>query len=203
MDDERLFRLSLQTILDSAPDVEVAATCDGPGAVDAVLRHRPHVVLLDLRMPCMDGLAVLAELRRCTKLPEVAMLTTFAADADIAAALRAGAAGYLLKDATPQELVDTVRLLASGRTVYSRAVADVVRDGYLRTRPDDARLARLTPREREVLDLLAVGRSNVQIADRLGIAPATVKDRVAGVLAKLEVANRVQAAVVAHGGDTL
>lgn len=131
VDDEVLLRSCMQRIPESEPDIEVPAARDGRGAVEAVERHRPDVVLLDLRMPDVDGLSVLAALQARSVRPAVAVLTTFSADEDIAAALGAGASGFLLKDATPRELADAVRVLASGGTVLSSTAARVVVDGYL------------------------------------------------------------------------
>ncbi|ORT57875.1 response regulator transcription factor [Streptomyces sp. CB03238] len=209
VDDEVLLRSCMQRILESEPDIEVPATCDGRGAVEAVERHRPDVVLLDLRMPDVDGLSVLAALQARSVRPAVAVLTTFSADEDIAAALGAGASGFLLKDATPRELADAVRVLASGGTVLSSAAARVVVDGYLsggRTRPvpRDPRLDSLTERERQVLELLAEGLTNADIGRRLLMSASTTKEHVSAILSKLGLANRVQAAVLAHsiaGGE--
>ncbi|RST05331.1 response regulator transcription factor [Streptomyces sp. WAC05374] len=202
VDDEILLRSCMQRILESEPDIEVPAACDGRGAVDAVEAHRPDVVLLDLRMPDVDGLSVLAALRSRSPRPAVAVLTTFSADEDIAAALGAGASGFLLKDATPHELADAVRVLASGGTVLSSAAARVVVGGYLERGPQpaprDPRLDSLTEREHQVLELLAEGLTNADIGRRLLMSPSTTKEHVSAILAKLGLANRVQAAVLAH-----
>ncbi|MEU9994823.1 response regulator transcription factor [Streptomyces sp. NPDC050848] len=214
VDDEVLLRSCMQRILESEPDIAVPLACDGPAALEAMEVHRPDVVLLDLRMPEVDGFAVLAGLRTLTDPPAVAILTTFLADEDIAAALGSGAKGFLLKDATPQELVHAVRVLASGGTVLSSQAARIVVDGYLgsgpghdeldprldpRLDPDlDARLDSLTEREHQVLDLLAEGLTNADIARRLLLSASTTKEHVSAILAKLGLANRVQAAVAAH-----
>ncbi|MEV3989789.1 response regulator transcription factor [Streptomyces sp. NPDC049837] len=203
VDDEVLLRSCMQRILESEPDIEVPAACDGRGAVEAVETHRPDVVLLDLRMPDVDGLSVLAALRSRSPRPAVAVLTTFSADEDIAAALGAGASGFLLKDATPHELADAVRVLASGGTVLSSAAARVVVGGYLErgprpAAPRDPRLDTLTEREHQVLELLAEGLTNADIGRRLLMSPSTTKEHVSAILAKLGLANRVQAAVLAH-----
>jgi DNA-binding NarL/FixJ family response regulator len=204
VDDEPLLRVGIRSILEAHPDIRVPADCDGPEAAEAVRRHRPDVVLLDLWMPRYDGLTVLAELRALQPPPTVAMLSTFSADENIATALRAGASGFLLKDTAPRDLAHAVRLLASGGTAFSPGVAGAVIDGYLNhARPEPAtaleeRLGRLTAREREVLTLLADGLSNTEIGARILLSPATVKDHVSVVLRKLELANRVQAAVFAH-----
>ncbi|MFD6467504.1 response regulator [Streptomyces goshikiensis] len=135
VDDEVLLRSCMQRILESEPDIDVPVACDGPAALGAIELHRPDVVLLDLRMPEVDGFAVLAGLGALTDPPAVAILTTFLADEDIAAALGSGAKGFLLKDATPQELVHAVRVLASGGTVLSPQAARIVVGGYLGTGP--------------------------------------------------------------------
>lgn len=202
VDDEMLLRTCMQRILESEPDIEVPVACDGRGALAAIDVHRPDVVLLDLRMPEVDGLAVLAGIGERTSAPAVAVLTTFLADEDIAAALRTGAKGFLLKDATPQELAHAVRVLASGGTVLSPAAARVVVGGYLDRGPGhdarDPRLDTLTAREHQVLDLLAEGLTNADIGRRLMMSASTTKEHVSAILAKLRLANRVQAAVLAH-----
>ncbi|MFF2806104.1 response regulator [Streptomyces sp. NPDC058000] len=210
VDDEPLLRMGMQHILRAEPDIEVPVTCEGWEAVAAVERHRPDVVLLDIRMPRVDGLSVLAELRALADPPVVAMLTTFSADQDIAAALRGGAAGFLLKDTAPQELTHAVRLLAAGGSVLSPTAADTVRDGFLSSAagaPPAAGAPRtaggaagsgLTERERDVLALLAEGLSNAEIGRRLLISSSTAKDHVSAILTKLGLANRIQAAVYAH-----
>ncbi|WP_316248216.1 response regulator transcription factor [Streptomyces sp. TRM49041] len=202
VDDEILLRTCMQRILESEPDIEVPVACDGRAAPEAIDLHRPDVVLLDLRMPDVDGFAVLDGIGARTAPPAVAVLTTFLADEDIAAALRSGASGFLLKDATPRELADAVRVLASGGTVLSPAAARIVVDGYLgsgqRQDDRDPRLDTLTERERQVLDLLAEGHTNAGIGRRLLMSPSTTKEHVSAILAKLGLTNRVQAAVVAH-----
>ncbi|MFG2711350.1 response regulator [Streptomyces goshikiensis] len=215
VDDEVLLRSCMQRILESEPDIDVPVACDGPAALEAIELHRPDVVLLDLRMPEVDGFAVLAGLGALTDPPAVAILTTFLADEDIAAALGSGAKGFLLKDATPQELVHAVRVLASGGTVLSPQAARIVVGGYLGTGPShgggpaydeldpaldaglEARLDSLTDREHQVLDLLAEGLTNADIGRRLLLSASTTKEHVSAILAKLRLANRVQAAVVA------
>ncbi|MCX5272644.1 response regulator transcription factor [Streptomyces virginiae] len=206
VDDEVLLRSCMQRILESEPDIDVPVACDGPAALEAIEAHRPDVVLLDLRMPEVDGFAVLAGLGALADPPAVAILTTFLADEDIAAALGSGARGFLLKDATPQELVHAVRVLASGGTVLSPQAARIVVDGYLGSGPGhneldprlETRLDSLTEREHQVLDLLAEGLTNADIGRRLLLSASTTKEYVSAILAKLGLANRVQAAVVAH-----
>ncbi|MBP2064459.1 DNA-binding NarL/FixJ family response regulator [Streptomyces iranensis] len=200
VDDEALVRSGLRLILGTAPDIEVVAECSGAFAVDTVLGSKADVVLLDIRMPDADGLSVLRQLRAAPASPAVAMLTTFDVQEYLAAALRAGAAGFLLKDTDPEQLVRAVRTLAQGGSVLDPAVTRAVIGGYLAAEAEAtaaAAVEALTPREREVLTLLGEGLANPQIAERMGLAPSTVKDHVRAVLGKLGGLNRVQAAIVA------
>ncbi|GHF17483.1 MULTISPECIES: response regulator [Streptomyces] len=200
VDDEQLVRSGLRMILGTAPDIEVIADCGGGEAVGVITASAPDVVLLDIRMPDVDGLTVLRALRAAPQPPAVAMLTTFDADEYLAAALRHGAAGFLLKDTDPEQLVRAVRTLASGGSVLDPGVTRAVIGGYLATEAGTAAaeaVRALTPREREVLAHLGAGLANPQIADRMGLAPSTVKDHVRAVLGKLGGVNRVQAAIVA------
>jgi DNA-binding NarL/FixJ family response regulator len=201
VDDEALVRSGLRLILSSGDDIEVVATCDGVHAAEEARRHRPDVMLLDLRMPEVDGLAVLRELAAWPARPTVAVLTTFDSDEFIAQALSAGAAGFVLKDTEPEQLIHAVRVLAAGGSVLSPAVTRTVIDGYLggaARSADVARVKAMSQRERDVLALLGQGLSNVDIGRRLHLSTATVKDYVSAVLVRLGVANRVQAAIVAH-----
>ncbi len=200
VDDEALVRSGLRLILGTAPDIEVVAECSGAFAVDTVLGSKADVVLLDIRMPDADGLSVLRQLRAAPASPAVAMLTTFDVQEYLAAALRAGAAGFLLKDTDPEQLVRAVRTLAEGGSVLDPAVTRAVIGGYLAAEAEATAaeaVEALTPREREVLTLLGEGLANPQIAERMGLAPSTVKDHVRAVLGKLGGLNRVQAAIVA------
>ncbi|MEV4558834.1 response regulator transcription factor [Kitasatospora sp. NPDC049285] len=202
VDDEVLVRSGLGLIVGSAPDLEVVGGCSGGQAEQQAVALRPHVVLLDVRMPDLDGLTVLRRLRALPDPPAVAMLTTFDTDEYIGTALRAGAAGFLLKDTAPEQLVHAVRVLASGGSVLSPTVAGTVISGYVDGGgPDLAAAAltrQLTGRELDVLALLGEGLSNAEIADRLFLGTGTVKDHISAILAKLGAANRVQAAVIAH-----
>ncbi|MEU8824202.1 response regulator transcription factor [Streptomyces sp. NPDC048636] len=200
VDDEALVRSGLRLILGTAPDIEVVADCSGAGAVDTVLRSGADVVLLDIRMPDADGLTVLRQVRAAPRAPAVAMLTTFDVQEYLAAALRAGAAGFLLKDTDPEQLVRAVRTLAQGGSVLDPGVTRAVIGGFLAAEAEvtaSEAIEALTPREREVLALLGEGLANPQIADRMGLAASTVKDHVRAVLGKLGGLNRVQAAIVA------
>ncbi|WP_405870847.1 MULTISPECIES: response regulator [unclassified Streptomyces] len=206
VDDEAMIRTGFRHILDAADDIEVVAAVPGGQAVRAVRGARPDVVLLDIRMPDVDGLTVLAELRRLPNPPVVAMLTTFDMDEYVAAALRSGAAGFLLKDTDPEQLPYLIRSLADGGVVLSAKVTRTVVDGYLDADPrNPAALGvdRLTDRERTVLFLVAEGLSNAGIAERMHLSTATVKDHVSAVLTKLEVGSRVQAALLAERAGLL
>lgn len=213
VDDEELVRSGVRLILGSAPDIEVVGECSGPQAVETVRSTRPDVLLLDIRMPHTDGLAVLRALRSAEPAgneapagvaggePAICMLTTFDADEYLTAALQLGAVGYLLKDTEPTRLIEAVRVLADGGSTLDPSVTPTVIGGYLHRSaeaPDAVRaVATLTPREREVLTHLADGSSNADIAIRLGLAHGTVKDHVSALLGKLGGINRVQAAVLA------
>ncbi|WP_327257172.1 response regulator transcription factor [Streptomyces sp. NBC_01244] len=198
VDDEELLRLGLSHILDSAPDLRVVGACHGRQAVERVGELRPDVVLLDVRMPDVDGLTVLRALRALPEPPEVAMLTTFDLNEYLSQAMSDGAAGFLLKDTEPKALISAVRALGTGSGCLS---APLVR--RLSRRPDNAdttaarALAALSDREREVLALLREGLSNAEIAQRLHLATGTVKEYVSSLLTKLGVENRLQAAVLA------
>ncbi|MDT0309497.1 response regulator transcription factor [Streptomyces sp. DSM 44917] len=206
VDDEALVRTGFQHILNAAQGIEVVAAVPGGRAVATVRDARPDVVLLDIRMPDVDGLTVLAGIRALPDPPVVAMLTTFDTDAHIAAALRSGASGFLLKDTDPEQLPHLLRTLAEGDAVLSPQVTRTVVAGYLggaEDAPAARRLARLTERERAVLVRVAEGLSNADIGARLHLSPGTVKDHVSAILAKLEVGTRVQAALLAERGGLL
>ncbi len=202
VDDEILVRSGLGLIVGSAPDLEVVGDCSGALAEEKVTQLRPHVVLLDIRMPDLDGISVLRRLRALPHPPAVAMLTTFDTDEYIGTALRAGAAGFMLKDTAPEQLVHAVRVLAAGGSVLSPTVTRTVISGYVEGGGPDAEAAALTRgltgRELDVLALLGEGLSNAEIADRLFLGTGTVKDHISAILGKLGAANRVQAAVLAN-----
>ncbi|CAM5243825.1 putative protein OS=Streptomyces aurantiogriseus OX=66870 GN=GCM10010251_49600 PE=4 SV=1 [Streptomyces aurantiogriseus] len=206
VDDEALIRTGLQHILEATDGIEVVAAVPGGQAVRTAQEKRPDVVLLDIRMPDVDGLTVLASLRRLPHPPVVAMLTTFGMDEYVATALRSGAAGFLLKDTDPEQLPSLVRALADGSTVLSSKVTRTVVDGYLNAglQEDAARsLDRLTDRERAVLTSIAEGLSNTDIAARMHLSTGTIKDHVSAILTKLEVGSRVQAALLAERAGLL
>lgn len=206
VDDEALVRSGFELILRAAGDIDVIAACDGTNAVAVISELRPQVVLLDIRMPGKDGLAVLAELRELPTPPVVAMLTTFDTDEYLATALELGATGFLLKDTDPEQLPQMIHTLAAGGLVLSGAVSPKVISGYLNN-PVDAdarrRIQTLTSREAEVLQLLARGCSNNGIAAALYTSMGTVKDQVSSILSKLAVKTRVEAAILAQRAGML
>jgi DNA-binding NarL/FixJ family response regulator len=211
VDDEALVRSGFQLILRAAADIDVVATAGGGQAIQEITRHRPDVVLLDIRMPDVDGLTILRQLRAMPHPPTVAMLTTFDADEYIATALREGADGFILKDTDPEQLAHLVRTLAAGAVVLSPKVSRAVVGGYLgntagayATGAADAdAVARLTDREREVLVLVAGGLSNAEIGKQMYLSAGTVKDHVSAILTKLRVTSRVQAALIAQRAGLL
>ncbi|MEV3930605.1 MULTISPECIES: response regulator transcription factor [unclassified Streptomyces] len=206
VDDEALIRTGFQHILDNTDDIEVVAAVAGGQAVQEARNARPDVVLLDIRMPDVDGLTVLAGLRALPNPPVVAMLTTFDMDEYVATALRSGAAGFLLKDTDPEELPFLVRALAGGDTVLSSKVTRTVVDGYLDAGSQDLAahsLDQLTDRERAVLVFVGEGLTNTDIATRIHLSTGTVKDHVSAVLTKLKVNGRVQAALFAERAGLL
>jgi DNA-binding NarL/FixJ family response regulator len=200
VDDEQLVRSGLELILGAAPDIDVVACCDGVDAVDRVREVRPDVLLLDIRMPEVDGLTVLRQVGALTPPPAVAMLTTFDAGHYIDDALRSGAAGLLMKNTAPEQLVHAVRVLAAGGRILAPEAVGPVVEGYLAGGRDTGAAARtraLTGREGQVLALVGTGLSNREIARELRLSHGTVKDHVSAVLFKLGGVNRVQAAVLA------
>ena len=201
VDDEALVRSGFGLILGAAADIEVVATATGRDALAAVREHRPDVVLLDIRMPDVDGLTVLGLIGLLDEPPVVAMLTTFDADEYVLAALDRGAAGFLLKDTEPEHLAQLVRTLAAGGVVMSPKASRTLLRTLPRSHPADGdldRVERLTGRERDVLVLLAQGLSNAEIGVRLHLGTGTVRDHVDALLTKLRVSGRVQAALLAQ-----
>ena len=205
VDDDALVRAGLRTILSSAEDLEVVGeVSDGSDAVAAVRRLRPDVVLMDIRMPEMDGITATAALRQLRAPPQVIVLTTFQADEQVLSALRAGASGFLVKDTPPADIINAVRLVASGDAIISPSVTRTLLahfgDGPAAERRRDAaqRLGTLTDREREVAAAVESGASNAEVATSLFMSEATVKAHVSRLFAKLAVANRVQIAILVH-----
>jgi DNA-binding NarL/FixJ family response regulator len=201
VDDEQLIRTGLRMILEAEDDLEVVgSSVDGLDALAAVDRLAPDVVLMDIRMPRMDGLEATRRILSGSSQSRVVVLTTFDFDEHVFDALAAGASGFLLKDAPAHQLVDAVRAAAAGNallapSVTRRLIAQFTRS---RPRPSPAIAVDLTARETEVWQLVAEGLSNAEIAERLVIGEATVKTHVARVLAKLGLRDRVQAVVLAY-----
>ncbi len=203
VDDQALVRAGFRMILDAEADIAVVGEAEnGRDALDSCRRLTPDVVLMDIRMPVMDGIAATSELLGVGGTARVLVLTTFDEDDYIHDALAAGASGFLLKDAPPEQLVDAIRVVAAGDALLSPSVTRRVIAGFARrssrgtARP--ARLDQLTARELEVLQLVARGRSNAEIATELIVSEATVKTHVAHVLQKLHLRDRVQAVVLAY-----
>lgn len=207
-DDEDLVRSGLRTILSSDGDIEIVAECDdGLYVADLARQHRPHVVLLDIRMRSADGIVALRRLRSLPEPPAVAMLTTFDVDEYVQEALRIGASGFLLKDTEPAVLIKAVRDLARGGAVLDPKVAarvlSSVADGERAAEPARRLLSSLSDREREVVSLIGQGLSNAEIGSALHLSEATVKGYVSAVLGKIGAVNRVQAALVAYRGGLI
>ncbi|MEU6997569.1 response regulator transcription factor [Nonomuraea sp. NPDC046570] len=205
VDDDALVRAGLSMILSGTGDIEIAGeAADGDQVAPMVAEHRPDVVLMDIRMPRVDGLAATEALRATANPPEVVVLTTFHADAQVLRALRAGAAGFLLKDIPPADLVSAIRKVAAGEPILSplvtRQLIAHVADGGAGGRRDRARglLAKLSEREREVAVAIGQGNSNAEISAELYMSVATVKAHVSRILTKLNLNNRVQIALVVH-----
>lgn len=207
VDDEALVRSGFQMILNASDGIRVVATAEGAQAADVIRREMPDVVLLDIRMPDVDGLTVLRQIQALPEPPHVAMLTTFDTDEYILTALRSGAAGFLLKDTEPEQLAHLVRTLAAGGVVMSpKATRALLRGHPGAGAPQDADVARvglLSDRERDVLVLVAEGLSNADIGTRIHLSAGTVKDHVSSILTKLRVSSRVQAALLAERAGLL
>ncbi len=203
IDDEPMVCAHLRTILGSAPDIEVVDEAhDGAAGVAAVTRSRPDVVLMDLRMPVLDGIGAIERIVKLGNPPVVVVLTTFDADQYVLRALRAGAAGFLVKSTPPEDLIGLVRVAAEGHTVLSPAAARRLIAASADSQPARERarelIGSLTEREVEVLTCLGEGLSNAQIAGRLFLSEATVKGYVSRMLDKLGLENRTQAGLLAH-----
>ena len=203
VDDEPMVCAHLRTILGSADDIEVVGEAyDGAAGVEAVVRNRPDVVLMDLRMPGVDGLTAIDRIAKLADPPAVVVLTTFDADQYVLRALRAGAVGFLVKSTPPEDLIGLVRVAAEGHTVLSPIAARRLVAASADSQParDRAKklIGTLTERETEVLACLGEGMSNAQIAARLYLSEATIKGYVSRMLDKLGCANRTQAGLLAH-----
>ncbi|MFJ7196668.1 MULTISPECIES: response regulator [unclassified Streptomyces] len=214
VDDDPLVRAGLALMLGGADDIDIVGEgADGTEVAALVDRLRPDVVLMDIRMPGMDGLTATESLRARPDAPEVVVLTTFHADEQVLRAIRAGAAGFVLKDTPPAQIVDSVRRVAAGDPVLSPAVTRQLMARAAGTGPRDdradragrarQRIAALAEREREVAVAVAHGRSNAEIAATLYLSVATVKTQVSRILAKFGFNNRVQIALLVHDAGLL
>ena len=207
-DDQALVRVGLRKILESEPETSVVGeAADGEEAVVEADRLAPDVVLMDIRMPLMDGIEATRRIVRARPETRVLILTTFGLDGYVYDALRAGASGFMLKDAPPEEIAAAVRIVASGDALLAPAVTRAVVEEFARQRPAPPPPPRavedLTPREREVLDLIVRGLSNPEICARLVITEATAKTHVARILQKLGLRDRVQVVIYAYESGLL
>ncbi|MFG1707298.1 response regulator [Nonomuraea sp. M3C6] len=201
-DDQALVRAGVRMLLQATGDLEVVGEAvDGAEAVRLAERHLPDVILMDLRMPRVDGLEATKRVLAARPGARVVVLTTFAEDANVYAALRAGAVGFLVKDDEPERMVDAVRRAAAGEQLLAPSVLRRVVERFLAAEEQAAAPAApagLTEREREVLALVGTGLSNAEIAEELHVGVTTVKTHIAAAMDKLGLRNRIQAAVVAH-----
>ncbi|WP_296138739.1 response regulator transcription factor [uncultured Tessaracoccus sp.] len=204
VDDQQLVRAGFALVIGSQPDLEVVLECgDGREAVEQVPDAGVDVVLMDVRMPGMDGIAATEALTARADAPRVIILTTFDLDEYVLRAIKAGASGFLLKDARPEAMLDAIRTVHAGDAVMAPSSTKRLLDHLVTVLPDEeratpAQLEVLTDREREVLVCMAQGLSNTEIAERLFVAEATVKTHVGRILMKLDARDRVQAVVVAY-----
>jgi len=208
VDDDALVRAGLAMMLGEFDDIEVvAAVADGTEAVDAATRHRPDAVLMDIRMPGLDGIAATERLRARREPPEVIILTTFDTDRHIRLAMRAGASGFLLKHTPPRRIAEAVRQVAAGEPMLSpgviRRVMAFAAEPDRDPRRDRARelLGRLSAGERAVAVLVGEGRTNQEIGRQLWMSTATVKAYMSRILTKLDLTNRVRVALLVHDAD--
>jgi DNA-binding NarL/FixJ family response regulator len=208
VDDDALVRAGLAMMLDGAHGITVVGqAADGDEVPDAIAAHAPDVVLMDLRMPRVDGITALGRLRRRPHPPEVIVLTTFDTDENVLRALRQGASGFLLKDSPPGQIVEAIRRVAAGDPILSphitrRLIDRVATQAGAYERAAKA-LATLSPRERDVVVAIAQGHTNAEIGAALHMSVATVKAHISSILTKLALTNRTQIALLAHDADLL
>jgi DNA-binding NarL/FixJ family response regulator len=206
VDDQSLLRMGFRMILDAQPDIEVVGeAADGASGITMTSTLHPDVVLMDVRMPGIDGIQATASITAAGQASKVLILTTFDLDEYVFAGLKAGASGFLLKDAPPAELLTAIRTVAGGEAVLAPTATRRLIDQFVPLLPDpgqpsdrDAVLSKLTDREQAVFTLLAAGRSNSEIAGELHLSQGTVKIHVGRILAKLDLRDRVQAVVLAY-----
>ena len=201
-DDQALVRSGFRLILETRPDMEVVGeAADGEEAVRLALELEPDVILMDIRMPVVDGIEATRQIVAADSPARILVLTTFDLDEYVHAAIRAGASGFLLKDVRPGDLVDGIRLIASGNALLGPTVTQRLLERFSSELPagdGDETVAKLTEREREILRLLASGLSNAELAQRLFLSETTVKTHVSSILRKLGVRDRVQAVIAAY-----
>ncbi|HVV58585.1 MAG TPA: response regulator transcription factor [Gaiellaceae bacterium] len=202
VDDQALVRSGFRMILEARDDLEVVGEAEnGREAVELAASTRPDVILMDVRMPDVDGVEATQQILAAGSPARVLILTTFDLDEYVVRAIRAGASGFLLKDVRPAELVDAIRVVAAGDALLAPSVTRRLLDRFARTLEDEsppAALDELTEREREILGLVARGLSNAEIAERLVVSETTVKTHVSSVLRKLGLRDRVQAVIAAY-----
>ena len=205
VDDDPLVRTGLSMILGSTPDIEVVAEAgDGDEAVRQVTLHSPHVVIMDIRMRRMNGLAATAAVAALPRAPKVLILTTFDLDEYVYEALAAGASGFLLKEGSPKEIIEAVRVVAAGEAMLSPRTTKKLIGEFVATRSNPRRATALTKleslsqREREIVTAVAQGKPNAEIAGELFLSEATVKTHITRTFAKLDVTNRVQLTIFAY-----
>jgi DNA-binding NarL/FixJ family response regulator len=203
VDDDKLMRAGLRAVLSSDDEIAVVGEAgDGRAAIDSARRLAPDVVLMDVRMPSMDGITATREVLRVAPDVRVVIVTTFEEDDYVFGALSAGASGFLLKRTGPEELIAAIHTVAEGEALLSPSVTRRVIERMAHEptlgQPDDGRLEELTGRERDVLELIAAGLTNAEIAERLGIEESTVKTHVKRILMKLALRDRVQAVIFAY-----
>jgi DNA-binding NarL/FixJ family response regulator len=203
-DDQALVRVGLRKVFESEPDMTVVGEAgDGEQAIDAAIRLRPDVIVMDIRMPVLDGIEATRRITTASPGARVIVLTTFGLDTYVYESLRAGASGFMLKDAPPEEIAAAVRIVAGGDALLAPAITRAVIEQFARGPvapkvPEPPSLAELTPREREVFALLVQGLSNPEICRTLVISEATAKTHVARILQKLALRDRVQAVIFAY-----